>query len=392
MTDNNSKTKKIRFVSKELKRMFTISGIFIISLSVVTSIFLVKIFTNNILLKLVKTFVNNINNSNNSVLLETDSKNKKINLFFDNKITNFELTEDIKTVGDVLKSTNCNNCICNYNLDTPVRESMNILIKKVVSVNIQDSNKSTDYFIPENISIKKALELLKINLSEYDNINFDTNENIYEDMNIIIDRIDYNEFTYVEPVEYSTITKKDYTLEKNSRKIISEGQNGERESKIKRKIVNGEITETETLSNKILKPAKERVILVGAKPEKDYNKNTKNTADNISNTKSEVIKTISGYATAYTDSGGIIRKNGRVITSTGKIPQEGITVAVNPTLIPYGSKIRVRTTDGLFDRVLYAQDTGGALKSGTATVDIYMKNKKDCLNFGRRKVEVSLLK
>ena len=101
---------------------------------------------------------------------------------------------------------------------------------------------------------------------------------------------------------------------------------------------------------------------------------------------------ISGCATAYTDSGGIIRPDGRVITSTGKIPKEGITAAVNPALISYGSKIRVRTTDGYFDKILYAQDTGGALRSGSAIVDIYMKNKKDCLNFGRRNVEVSVLK
>lgn len=404
MTDNNSKTKKIRSMSKELKRILTISGVSLISLGVITSIFLVNISANN---------TSNLNNINNN-LLEQNIKNKKVKLFdmFNNKIINFEISEDTKTVRDILENSdyNNNNCICNYDLDTPVHENMNIFVRKTVSINIQENNKTKSYFVPENISIKKALELLEINLSEHDIINFNINENIYENINIIINRISYDELTYTEPIEYTTITRKDYTLEKNSKKIISEGQNGERELKIKRKIVNGEIISTEVLSSKVTKPAREHIILIGAKPENNYNynKNTKNTKQklnseentnntniNIKNTKDtehEVIKVISGCATAYTDSGGIIRPDGRVITSTGKVPQEGITAAVNPKIIPYGSKIRVRTTDGSFDKILYAQDTGGALKSGSATVDIYMKNKKDCLNFGRRKVEVSVLK
>ena len=91
-----------------------------------------------------------------------------------------------------------------------------------------------------------------------------------------------------------------------------------------------------------------------------------------------------GSAKAYTALSG-------ARTSTGKSPIEGETVAVNPRVIPYGSKILVESTDGSFKKTLVAQDTGGALKSGSALVDIYMKSESACRQFGRKSVKVSIL-
>ena len=97
-----------------------------------------------------------------------------------------------------------------------------------------------------------------------------------------------------------------------------------------------------------------------------------------------------GKATAYSVS-GCVQRPGGIITSTGVKPVEGITAAVNPAQIPYGSKIRVRALDGSYDKILTAQDTGAAMRSGRAMIDIYMNSEQDCKNFGVRTVEVSVL-
>lgn len=88
-------------------------------------------------------------------------------------------------------------------------------------------------------------------------------------------------------------------------------------------------------------------------------------------------------ATAYTYTG----RN----CSTGVAPTPGY-VAVNPNVIPYGTKLYIKSSDG---RINYgyaiAADTGGFINSRPNNVDLFMQTKSDCLNFGRRNVEIYIL-
>lgn len=70
------------------------------------------------------------------------------------------------------------------------------------------------------------------------------------------------------------------------------------------------------------------------------------------------------------------------VTSTGRYATEGVTVAVDPKIIPYGSRVRIPEVDGLVgDGWFLAQDTGSAVKSRKASrrwgsrapvVDVYV--------------------
>ncbi|WP_300277901.1 3D domain-containing protein [Peptacetobacter sp.] len=77
--------------------------------------------------------------------------------------------------------------------------------------------------------------------------------------------------------------------------------------------------------------------------------------------------------------------SGHTKTSTGQKPRFG-TIAVDPKVIPYGSKVYIP----YFNKVFIANDCGGAIK-GTK-IDIFMNSSRECYKFGRRNIEIIVLK
>ncbi len=88
-------------------------------------------------------------------------------------------------------------------------------------------------------------------------------------------------------------------------------------------------------------------------------------------------------ATAYTYTGNRC--------ATGVNPQPGY-IAVNPKIIPYGTKMYIVSADG---RYVYgyaiAADTGGYVKSRPTNVDLFMETNAACKAFGRRDVIIYFL-
>lgn len=77
-------------------------------------------------------------------------------------------------------------------------------------------------------------------------------------------------------------------------------------------------------------------------------------------------------------------------TATGTLAGEG-TVAVDPDVIPLGSKLYIVAEDGSSWAYGYAvaEDTGGAIQGDR--IDLFYESESDCRNFGRKMVKVYLL-
>ena len=105
---------------------------------------------------------------------------------------------------------------------------------------------------------------------------------------------------------------------------------------------------------------------------KDYI-STSNSSDISSK---EVVKTLDVKAYAYTGDG---------ITATGTVPKYG-TIAVDPTVIPYGTKVYIKELDKIFT----AEDCGGAIKGNK--IDIFMTSEKACNDWGVRNITIEILK
>lgn len=72
------------------------------------------------------------------------------------------------------------------------------------------------------------------------------------------------------------------------------------------------------------------------------------------------------------------------ITASGVKAVQGVTVAADTSRLPFGTKLHI---DGVGERIV--QDRGGAIKGNR--IDIYFDNHQEALQYGRRKVEVTIV-
>lgn len=69
-----------------------------------------------------------------------------------------------------------------------------------------------------------------------------------------------------------------------------------------------------------------------------------------------------------------------VYTASGARAEAGATIAVDPRVIPYGTKVQIN------GHTYIAQDTGGAIKGNR--IDVYFDDHQEAWNFGTQKAEV----
>jgi len=77
------------------------------------------------------------------------------------------------------------------------------------------------------------------------------------------------------------------------------------------------------------------------------------------------------------------------VTASGVAPKRGVAAA-DPRLLPVGSVVQLDSVDKKYSGIYTVMDTGPAIRG--ATIDIYVWSCHEALRFGRRVVQVLLLR
>lgn len=93
---------------------------------------------------------------------------------------------------------------------------------------------------------------------------------------------------------------------------------------------------------------------------------------------------ITAYCACYDCCNKRPTDKGYGITASGVKAVEGVTVAADISILPFGTKIYI---DGVGERIV--QDTGSAIKG--KKIDLYFENHQEAWNFGRQTRQVTIL-
>lgn len=244
-------------------------------------------------------------------------------------------------------------------------------------------------------TVKDALQKAGITLGENDEVSPSLDSALYDNVNITVYRVEYTERTVNETIHFTKKTEKSSALYKGQSEILQAGANGEKTVTYRDKIVDGVRVSSEAISETVLTEAVPQITAVGTKQKAVAVASLRNggtpiseltapeTLQIVDGAPTQYSKIITGKAAAYTAAPGSKTASGRAV-------KPGY-IAVNPNQIPYGSKLWIVSTDGIVYGYAIAADTGGFVKKGKFTVDLFMNTEAECRQWGSRDVVIYVL-
>ncbi len=257
-------------------------------------------------------------------------------------------------------------------LDSVLRDGDVISIERGKTIHLTVDGVTKTIYSCEDV-LGKAIAESGIVVNELDEMIPAAETAVTEGMKASLVRVCVKEETYTETIEPTTVIKPKYDAKANHSVVMSEGKAGSQEVTYKITTRDGVETNREVVRKTILAESVDRVVEKGIQ-------GAKVVAASASELK--VKQVIDCSATAYTAYNG-------ARTASGKVAAYGI-VAVDPRVIPMGSKLYIEAQDGSWVYgYAIAGDTGGAIKG--KKVDLFYNSNSECIYFGRRPARVYVL-
>lgn len=267
--------------------------------------------------------------------------------------------------------------------NTMASNGMLIQVKRKFNVTITADGETKTTVVPEG-GVEAALKEAGVSVGGEDIVTPAKATTVSEGMKLTVARVTYNKVTTTQDIAYTNKNVNDSTLNTGVKKIKTAGTNGSQTVVTQQKLVDGKVTDSKVVNTAVTAKPVNQVTLVGTKKKASASAtiNANGTLTDQDGNTVKYRKVISGRCTAYTGGGS---------TSTGRAASFGL-VAVNPSIIPYGTKLYIASPDG---KTVYgyatAADTGGGVMNGRIVADLYYPTLSQCKSFGVRNMRIYVL-
>lgn len=287
------------------------------------------------------------------------------------KVTTFNTR--VETVENILKEQKIS--LGQYDkvepgLDMKLLEDTAITVSRAVPVSFNHFGEQKTVYTTAK-TVAEFLTEQQVALGEKDYVTPGHEIAVEKDMAISAVKVNEEEISEPAPVAFETEKRANSDMAQGATKVVQEGVNGEKEVKTVVRYENGAETARTVVGEVVTKAPVNQIVEYGTR---------KAVVAGSSNIDLSGARVMNMQATAYYGGG---------ITASG-LPAAVGRVAVDPRVIPLGTRMYIETADGsLIYGYAVAADTGGAIKGNI--VDLYFNTYQECVNFGRRAVKVYIL-
>ncbi len=254
---------------------------------------------------------------------------------------------------------------------------INILDKNVIKATI-DGEVKTLYSI-EGMTISDLLKDYGITLGPDDIISVPLDSSASDGLEFELKRIVFKTVEEFVDIPFSTKKRPSANLNRGTSKTVEDGKAGSKKRVFEVKTENGKEISRKLISETVITPPTDKIVEYGTKEVINSGFVVTKSGERL-----EYKNVMKMSATAYTT-----ERTSDKITATGKVARVGL-VAVDPKVIPLGSKLYITSSDGkswIYGTAV-AADTGVRGKR----IDLFFDTYKECINFGRRSATVYILK
>lgn len=278
---------------------------------------------------------------------------------------------------------------------TVLQNSMNVKLQTAYNVLLTADGATTELKTGDG-TVSDAVAKAGVTLGENDEVSPSLETELYDGIQITVYRVEYVERTAQEAIKYTTQTVKSDELYLGNSKVTQKGVNGSKTVIYSDKIVDGQLASSSVVSETVTKEAVPQIKTVGTKEKPAVTvaalKNGGTPISELTPPSSLTLengvptsykRVVTGKAAAYSASAG-------AKTASGRTVKPGY-IAVDPNQFPYGTELYIVSTDGIVYGYCIAADTGGFVKKGKFTVDLFMNTTAQCRQWGARDVIIYVL-
>lgn len=330
---------------------------------------------------------------------------------------NRQLLTSADTVGELLRKEKIDveeADELSHELDAEIKESMEITLEEAFAWTLVDGTKKQKEW-STSITVADFLKQQNIKLNKDDRIEPSVDTELTEGAKVKIVRVKKVTDVLEEPQDFAIETKKDEDLASGTEEVVQKGKKGLVEKTYEVVLENGKEKSRKLKKEKVIKESVDQIVSVGTKvlvaevsrgaqPEPKAESASANETVKTTKTAAKPAQTAAKTTTVSTAASSAPESEGKEmyvsstaytascngcsgITATGinlKANPDLKVIAVDPSVIPLGSKVHV---EGYGYAV--AGDTGGAIKGNK--IDVFISSQEEAFQWGNRQVKIKIL-